>query len=161
MESVWWVFKTLYEKGLIYEGYNVLPYSPKLASPLSNMEVSLGGYKDVVDQAVTVRFKIDGTENSYFLAWTTTPWTLPSNLALAVGPDIDYVEVSDEADGAHYYLAKNLLGKYWKDGKGCTIVREVKGTDLVGMTYEPLFPYFASLRHLKKRVLSRLLQLIM
>ena len=77
MESVWWVFKTLYEKGLIYEGYNVLPYSPKLASPLSNMEVSLGGYKDVVDQAVTVRFKIDGTENSYFLAWTTTPWTLP------------------------------------------------------------------------------------
>ena len=146
MESVWWVFKTLYEKGLIYEGYNVLPYSPKLASPLSNMEVSLGGYKDVVDQAVTVRFKIDGTENSYFLAWTTTPWTLPSNLALAVGPDIDYVEVSDEADGAHYYLAKNLLGKYWKDGKGCTIVREVKGTDLVGMTYEPLFPYFASLK---------------
>ena len=143
---MWWVFKTLYEKGLIYEGYNVLPYSPKLASPLSNMEVSLGGYKDVVDQAVTVRFKIDGTENSYFLAWTTTPWTLPSNLALAVGPDIDYVEVSDEADGAHYYLAKNLLGKYWKDGKGCTIVREVKGTDLVGMTYEPLFPYFASLK---------------
>ena len=146
MESVWWVFKTLYDKGLIYEGYNVLPYSPKLASPLSNMEVSLGGYKDVVDQAVTVRFKVDGTENSYFLAWTTTPWTLPSNLALAVGPEIDYVEVEDEADGAHYYLAKNLLGKYWKDGKGCKILREVKGNDLVGMTYEPLFPYFASLK---------------
>lgn len=146
MESVWWVFKTLYDKGLIYEGYNVLPYSPLLASPLSNMEVSLGGYKDVVDQAVTVRFKVDGTENTYFLAWTTTPWTLPSNLALAVGPDIDYVEVEDEDDGSHYYLALNLLGKYYKDNKGCKIIRQVKGTELVGMTYEPLFPYFADLK---------------
>lgn len=146
MESVWWVFKTLYDKGLIYEGYNVLPYSPLLASPLSNMEVSLGGYKDVVDQAVTVRFKVDGTEKTYFLAWTTTPWTLPSNLALAVGPDIDYVEVEDEDDGSHYYLALNLLGKYYKDNKGCKIIRQIKGTELVGMTYEPLFPYFASLK---------------
>ena len=146
MESVWWVFKTLYDKGLIYEGYNVLPYSPKLACPLSNMEVSLGGYRDVTDQAVTVRFKIDGTEKSYFLAWTTTPWTLPSNLALAVGADIDYVEVEDEDDGCHYYLAKNLLGKYYKDGKGCRIVRTLNGNDLVGMTYEPLMPYFASLK---------------
>ncbi len=146
MESVWWVFKTLYDKGLIYEGYNVLPYSPLLASPLSNMEVSLGGYKDVVDQAVTVRFKIDGTENSYFLAWTTTPWTLPSNLALAVGADIEYVEVKDDDDGCHYYLAKNLLSKYYKDGKGCSVVRTVLGKDLVGMTYEPLMPFFASLK---------------
>ncbi len=146
MESVWWVFKTLYDKGLIYEGYNVLPYSPLLASPLSNMEVSLGGYRDVVDQAVTVRFRIDGTEKSYFLAWTTTPWTLPSNLALAVGEDIDYVEVEDEDDGCHYYLAEKLLGKYYKDGKGCRIVRRVKGKDLVGMTYEPLMPFFASLK---------------
>ncbi len=146
MESVWWVFKTLYDKGLIYEGYNVLPYSPLLASPLSNMEVSLGGYRDVTDQAVTVRFKIDGTENSYFLAWTTTPWTLPSNLALAVGPDIDYVEVLDEEDGCHYYLAENLLGKYYKDGKGCTVLRKVKGNDLVGMKYEPLMPFFSSLK---------------
>lgn len=146
MESVWWVFKTLYDKGLIYEGYNVLPYSPLLASPLSNMEVSLGGYRDVVDQAVTVRFKIDGEENSFFLAWTTTPWTLPSNLALAVGPDIDYVEVLDEDDSCHYYLAEKLLGKYYKDGKGCKILRCVKGRDLEGMTYEPLFPFFSSLK---------------
>lgn len=146
MESVWWVFKTLYEKGLIYEGYNVLPYSPLLASPLSNMEVSLGGYRDVVDQAVTVRFKIEGEENSYFLAWTTTPWTLPSNLALAVGPDIDYVEVEDEDDKCHYYLAEHLLSKYYKDGKGCRIVRTVKGNDLVGMRYEPLFPFFSELK---------------
>ena len=145
MESVWWVFKTLYDKGLIYEGYNILPYSPQLASPLSNMEVSLGGYKDVTDPAVTVRFKADGEENTYFLAWTTTPWTLPSNLALAVGPDIDYVKVKDDS-GDYYYLAEKLLGKYYKDGKGCEIVARMKGSELKGRTYEPLFPYFASLK---------------
>ena len=148
MESVWWAFKTLYDKGLIYEGYNVLPYSPKLASPLSNMEVNLGGYKDVTDQAVTVRFKVDGEENSYFLAWTTTPWTLPSNLALAVGPDIDYVKVKDDESGEYYYLAEKLTKKYYKDNKGMTVVARVKGNDLVGKTYEPLFPYFADLKTL-------------
>ncbi len=143
MESVWWAFKTLYDKGLIYEGYNILPYSPLLASPLSNMEVSLGGYKDVVDPAVTVRFKADGEDKTYFLAWTTTPWTLPSNLALAVGPDIDYVKVLDEDTGDYYYLAEKLLGKYYKDGKGAKIVKRMKGSELKGRTYEPLFPYFA------------------
>ena len=146
MESVWWVFKTLYDKGLIYEGYNILPYSPLLASPLSNMEVSLGGYKDVTDPAVTIRFKADGEENTYFLAWTTTPWTLPSNLALAVGPDIDYVKVKDTDSGDYYYLAEKLLHKYYKDGKGYEIVARVKGSDLKGRTYEPLFPYFADLK---------------
>ena len=146
MESVWWAFKTLYEKGLIYEGYNILPYSPLLASPLSNMEVSLGGYKDVTDPAVTIRFKADGEENTYFLAWTTTPWTLPSNLALAVGPDIDYVKVLDEDSGDYYYLAENLIGKYYKDGKGAKVVARMKGSELKGRTYEPLFPYFADLK---------------
>ena len=148
MESVWWAFKTLYDKGLIYEGYNVLPYSPKLASPLSNMEVNLGGYKDVTDQAVTVRFKVDGEENSYFLAWTTTPWTLPSNLALAVGPDIDYVKVKDDESGEYYYLAEKLTKKYYKDNKGMTVVARMKGVNLVGKTYEPLFSYFADLKKL-------------
>ena len=146
MESVWWVFKTLYDKGLIYEGYNILPYSPQLASPLSNMEVSLGGYKDVTDPAVTIRFKADGEENTYFLAWTTTPWTLPSNLALAVGPDIDYVKVKDEESGDFYYLAEKLVGKYYKDGKGYEVVSRLKGSELKGRTYEPLFPYFADLK---------------
>ena len=146
MESVWWVFKTLYDKGLIYEGYNVLPYSPQLASPLSNSEVSLGGYRDVVDQAVTVRFKADGEENTYFLAWTTTPWTLPSNLALCVGPDIDYVKVKDDETGDCYYLAEALVGKYYKNNKGYTVVSRMKGTELKGRTYQPLFPYFANLR---------------
>ena len=148
MESVWWAFKTLYEKGLIYEGFNILPYSPRLECPLSNMEVNLGGYRDVVDPAVTVRFKVDGAEkeNTYFLAWTTTPWTLPSNLALAVGPDIDYVLLEDDDDGSRYYLAKKLVGKYYKDNKGYKVISEMKGTELKGMTYEPLFPYFASLK---------------
>ena len=132
MESVWWVFKSLYEKGYIYEGFNILPYSPKLECPLSNMEVNLGGYKDVTDPAVTVRFKVDGEDDSYFLAWTTTPWTLPSNLALAVGPDIDYVKVQDEEGGEYYYLAEKLLGKYYKDGKGCKIVKRLKGSEMKG-----------------------------
>lgn len=146
MESVWWAFKTLYDKGLIYEGYNVLPYSPKLASPLSNMEVNLGGYKDVVDQAVTVRFKLDDEDKAYMLAWTTTPWTLPSNLALAVGADIDYVKVLDEESGEYYYLAEKLTGKYYKDNKGMRVVERMKGSELVGKKYEPLFPYFADLK---------------
>ncbi len=148
MESVWWVFKTLYDKGLIYEGYNVLPYSPKLASPLSNMEVSLGGYKDVVDQAVTVRFLEDGTKDCYFLAWTTTPWTLPSNLALAVGPDIDYVKVKDKESSEYYYLAEHLVGKYYKNADDYEVVERYKGTDLVGRGYTPLFPYFKDLKKL-------------
>ncbi len=147
MESVWWVFKSLYDKGLIYKGYNILPYSPLLASPLSNMEVSLGGYRDVTDPAITVRFKADGEENTYFLAWTTTPWTLPSNLALAVGPDIDYLKVRDEESGDCYYLAEKLIGKYYKDGKGYQIVSRMKGSELKGRTYEPLFPYFADLKN--------------
>ena len=148
MESVWWVFKTLYDKGLIYEGYNVLPYSPKLASPLSNMEVSLGGYKDVVDQAVTVRFLEDGTTDTYFLAWTTTPWTLPSNLALAVGPDIDYIKVRDKESGEYYILAEHLISKYYKNADDYEVVEHYKGTDLVGKGYTPLFPYFKDLKKL-------------
>lgn len=146
MESVWWVFKTLYDKGLIYEGYNVLPYSPKLSCPLSNMEVSLGGYRDVTDQAVTVRFLLDGEKDVYILAWTTTPWTLPSNLALAVGEDINYVLVLDEESGCKYYLGEECLDKYYKDGKGCRILKHLKGKDLLGLRYTPLFPYFSSLK---------------
>ncbi|MGD6729600.1 MAG: isoleucine--tRNA ligase [Pleomorphochaeta sp.] len=144
MESIWWVFKSLYEKGLIYEGYNILPYSPKLACPLSNFEVNQGGYRDVTDQAVTVRFLLDGTDDTYFLAWTTTPWTLPSNLALALGPDIDYVKVKDGKE--YYILGKDRLSHYYKNESDYEIVEEYKGTDLKGLRYKPLFPYFASLK---------------
>ncbi len=144
MESIWWVFKSLYEKGLIYEGYNILPYSPKLACPLSNFEVNLGGYKDVTDQAITVRFLIDGTSDTYFLAWTTTAWTLPSNLALALGADIDYVKVKDGDE--YYILGKQRLSHYYKDPASYQIVEEYKGKDLAGLRYTPLFPYFANLK---------------
>ncbi|MEA4859110.1 MAG: isoleucine--tRNA ligase, partial [Sphaerochaeta sp.] len=146
MESIWWVFKTLYEKGFIYEGYNILPYSPALASPLSNFEVNLGGYQDVIDQAVTVRFAVDGQKDTYFLAWTTTPWTLPSNLALAFGPDIDYVKVHDKTDNNYYILGKARLEHYYKDASTYEIVDEQKGSFYKGLRYQPLFPYFASLK---------------
>lgn len=145
MESIWWVFKTLYEKGLIYKGYNILPYSPGLGCPLSNMEVNLGGYKDVTDPAITVRFKVRGTDDTYFLAWTTTPWTLPSNLALALGPDIDYVLILDKATGDRYYLGESRLESYYKDADSYEILERHKGSELAGMRYEPLFDYFADL----------------
>src|SRR5690554_1400382 len=146
MESIWCVFKTLPEKGLIYEGYNILPYSPALATPLSNFEVNLGGYQDVVDPAVTVRFKIDGEQDTYFLAWTTTPWTLPSNLALALGPDIDYVKVKDVKDEVFYILGEGRLDHYYKDPSDYEIVQRYKGKELAGLRYEPLFPFFAHLK---------------
>ncbi len=144
MESIWWVFKRLYEKGLIYQGYNILPYSPQLACPLSNFEVNLGGYQDVVDQAVTVKFKIIG-EDAYFLAWTTTPWTLPSNLALALGKDIDYVKVLDKQSNEKYILGEARLGHYFKDASEYDVLEHFKGSDLKGYRYEPLFPYFKDL----------------
>ena len=90
MESIWNVFKNLWDQGLIYEGYKILPYCARCSTPLSNFEANQG-YKDVVDPTVTVRFKVIGEENTYILAWTTTPWTLPSNMALAAGPEIVYV----------------------------------------------------------------------
>lgn len=149
MESIWWVFKQLWEKGYVYEGYYILPYSPSLATPLSNFEVNLGGYKEVTDPAITVRFKItSGTGNFelpedgpvFFLAWTTTPWTLPSNLGLALGPDIDYALIRD---GEQYYLlAEERISAYYRENDEYAVVRRYKGSDLSGIGYEPLFPYF-------------------
>lgn len=140
MESIWWVFKTLYEKGFIYEGYNILPYSPALASPLSNFEVNLGGYQDVIDQAITVKFKLKDEENTYFLAWTTTPWTLVSNLALALGSDIDYVKIKDNDE--YYILAESRLSSYYKNADEYEIIKRYKGIDLAEIKYEPIFNYF-------------------
>ncbi len=148
MESIWWVLKTLWEKGLLYEGFYILPYCPRCATVLSNHELNLGGYKDVHDPAVTVRFKItEGNasvtdiDNTYFLAWTTTPWTLPSNLGLAVGPDIDYVKIKDGDD--YYIFAQSKLDTYYKNEEDYSIVWTKKGSELKDMRYEPLFPYFA------------------
>ncbi|MFA7229784.1 MAG: isoleucine--tRNA ligase [Victivallaceae bacterium] len=141
MESIWWVFKQLWDKGLIYEGYKILPYCPRCATPLSNFEANQG-YEDVIDPAVTIRFKSLDEPNTYFLAWTTTPWTLPSNLALAVGPEIDYVKIKDGAD--LFILAESRLSAYYKDSQP-EIVERFKGKTLEGRKYEPLFPYFAEL----------------
>ena len=140
MESIWWVFKSLWDRDLIYQGQKILPYCPRCATPLSNFETNQG-YCDVTDPAITVRFKLDGEENAYLLAWTTTPWTLPSNMALAVGEGITYVRVK-EKDVA-YYLAKDRLDVYYPSPDAYEGVTEVSGADLVGKTYEPLFGYFA------------------
>jgi isoleucyl-tRNA synthetase len=157
MESIWWVIKSLWDKGLIYEGYYILPYCPRCSTVLSNHELSLGGYKDVHDPAISVRFKIVGVlasnkdpaladlanGSTYFVAWTTTPWTLPSNLALALGPDIDYVCVIDGKE--RYILAESRLSAYYKHPESLQIAWKKKGHELAGIQYEPLFPYFADL----------------
>ena len=158
MESIWWVVKSLWEKGLLYEGHYNLPYCPRCSTVLSNHELNLGGYKDVHDPSITVRFKIkDKSEkgkeseipaNTYFLAWTTTPWTLPSNLALTLGPEIDYVLVEDVPNPQsptpiYYILAEARLPAYYKNESEYKIVWRKKGAELKGIEYEPLFPYFA------------------
>ena len=143
MESVINNFKQLYEKGLVYEDYRVLPYSWAAETPLSNFEVNQG-YQDKTDNAITVMFKLENGMN--ILVWTTTPWTLPSNLMLAVGLDIDYAVM--EEDGQKYILAEALLGRYKKQLEHATKVGSLKGKDLVGMSYEPMFPYF---KHLKDK----------
>jgi len=169
MESIWWVMKTLWEKGLLYGGYYNLPYCPRCSTVLSNHELNLGGFKDVHDPAITVRFKVKANgdrgsgigggipPNSYFLAWTTTPWTLPSNLALTLGPEIDYVLVEDQASSRspvpdpqsptstpqYYILAEARLPSYYKNESEYKILWRRKGEELKGIEYEPLFPYFA------------------
>jgi len=143
MESIWWVVKSLWEKGLVYKGHYILPTCPRCSTPLSNHELNLGAYKDVHDPAITVKFPDASAADSYFLAWTTTPWTLVSNLGLSVGPDIDYAKV--ESGGAAYVLAKARLGEYFKDGKDYSLLWTKKGFELEGMAYKPLFPNFGSL----------------
>ena len=140
MESVMWAFKALWDKGLIYEGFRVLPYSWALETPLSNTETRMDdAYKMVQDPALTVAFVLESGDN--LLAWTTTPWTLPSNLALAVAPDVDYVRVRH--DGKVYVLAEARLAAYAKELDGAEVLGTVRGSELVGQRYAPLFPYFA------------------
>ena len=156
MESIWWVAKSLWDKGLIYEGKYILPYCPRCSTVLSTHELAQG-YKDVQDQTVTVRFKItkapDGVKDpdmangkTYFLAWTTTPWTLPSNLGLCMGPEVDYVKILDKESGDFYIFAEARLSAYYKEASAYEIIYRAKGKDFIGAEYEPLFPYFASLK---------------
>ncbi len=141
IESEWWALKQIYEKGLLYKGFKIVPYCPRCGTPLSSHEVAQG-YKTVKERSAVVRFKVKG-EDAYFLAWTTTPWTLPSNTALCVNPDETYCKVS-AADGYTYYLAKALLNtvlsKISSEEKAAyEILEEYKGTDLEYKEYEPLF----------------------
>ncbi|BDU62482.1 isoleucine--tRNA ligase [Candidatus Borrelia fainii] len=145
MESVWWVFQTLYNKGLIYESYYVLPYSPKLATPLSNFEVNLGEYKEIHDPSLTIKFKIKD-KNEYLLAWTTTPWTLPTNLGIAVGKDIDYSKIFDKEKDETFIIGTKRLNHYYKDEKAYTVIEQFKGEYIKGIEYEPIFNYFLNQR---------------
>ena len=139
MESVMWAFKTLWDKGLVFEGFRVLAYCWRCETPLSNTETRMDDvYHDRQDPALTVAFELETGER--LLAWTTTPWTLPSNLALAVGPDVAYAVM--EEDGERYVLAESRLQAYEKELAAATRVGTLMGSELVGRRYEPLFPYF-------------------
>ena len=156
MESVWWVFKQLWDQGRVYRSHRIMPYSWKLSTPLSNFEAG-SNYKDVQDPTVTVRTKaLTGASatmsdllakepTTYLLVWTTTPWTLPENLAICAGANIDYVAVRDVTDETRpvYVMAKARLPHIFKKAEQCETVAEFKGSELKGTTYEPMFPYFA------------------
>ncbi|HNX52947.1 MAG TPA: isoleucine--tRNA ligase [Pontiellaceae bacterium] len=143
METIWWVFSELWKQGRIYRAHRIMPYSWKLNTPLSNFEAGRN-YQDVQDPAITVRVKLKGFEiaNACALVWTTTPWTLPSNLAICAGADIDYVAVRDAESGEVYVLAEARLGAYYKKEAEYEILRKFKGRHLEGLTYEPLFDFF-------------------
>ena len=140
MESVWWVVKELWDKGLIYKGFKVMPVSTALETVLANFEAGQN-YMDVQDPAITVLFQLED-EDAALAAWTTTPWTLPSNLAVCVGADIDYVKVADADSGRSFYLAEARLDAYREEHPGLAVEARVKGSDLVGRRYRPLFEYF-------------------
>lgn len=137
MESIWWVFKQLWDKGLIYEGYKSMHICPRCGTTLSNFEVSLG-YKETKDISITLKFKLKDQENTFILAWTTTPWTLPGNVALAVGKDIDYVKI--QVGNEYYILAEKRLEVVKDEYR---VIEKIKGKDLIGLEYEPLFDYFS------------------
>ncbi len=173
MESIWWVFSELWNKDLVYEGHKVMPYCPRCSTGLSSFEVSEGGYKDKTDKAVTIKFELEDEKGTYFLAWTTTPWTLPGNLALTVGGKIDYVKVEEVNSGEKYILARDALGvgrtldlmilpelggptvyvdsnKETEKQVGYKLIAEFKGKDLVGKKYKPLFGYYEKAQLLEK-----------
>ena len=156
MESVMWAFKQLYNKGLAYKGYRVLPYCPKDQTPLSAHELRMDAdvYQNRQDTTVSVAVKLRDEEDAYAVFWTTTPWTVPTNFAIVVGADIDYVEVrptEGKFAGKKFYIGKPLLGSYTKElGENYEVVRELKGAEMSGWRYYPVFPYFASESALKE-----------
>ncbi|MGA7281498.1 MAG: isoleucine--tRNA ligase [Acidimicrobiia bacterium] len=146
METVWWVFKQLWDKGLIYRDFKVLPYSYGATTPLSNFEANLD-YRDVEDPSITVRLEVLESQGpveagDYLVIWTTTPWTLPANLAVAVGEDIDYVRV--ESDGAHYWVSKDRVE--FAFGDNYRELASARGSELLGVSYDPPFDFFGEER---------------
>jgi isoleucyl-tRNA synthetase len=137
MESVWWAFAELHKKGLVYEGFKSMHLCPHCETALANFEVAQG-YKDITDISVIAKFELKGEPNTYLLAWTTTPWTLPGNVALAVNPNIDYVKA--EKDETTYIIAENLAEKILKENY--KVKETFKGNILVGKNYTPLFSYY-------------------
>lgn len=143
MESVWWAFKELFTKDAVYRGVRVMPYSTGCTTPLSNFEAQQN-YKDVNDPAVTIGFTLVDDENTWLVAWTTTPWTLPSNIGLAVNPEFEYVKIFDETHQRNYIMLELLLKSLYKKPAAAKykIVEKIKGSELVGKKYKPLFDYF-------------------
>ena len=144
MESVWWVFKQLWDKGLVYQDFQVMPYSWRLSTSLSNFEANMD-YRDVQDPAITVKMPTVGQGGEVLLIWTTTPWTLPSNLAVAVGLELDYVRARVPGDDTVYVVAQALLKKVLGD-EAEVVGEPLKGAELVGWRYQPLFDYFVEKR---------------
>ncbi len=144
IESVWWILKQLWDKELLYQGFKVVPYCPRCGTPLSDHEVALGYEENTVDPSVFVRFPLRDELGTSFLVWTTTPWTLPANVALAVHPDVTYVKieriVGESGDKEYLILAKDLLEKVMRDDQ-YKVVHEYKGSDLRGKHYMPLFTF--------------------
>ena len=158
METIWWAFKQLWEQGRVYKSYRIMPYSWKLTTPLSNFEAG-SNYQDVQDPAVTVRIKLKKPyqvfdpsnpvdfatllpdEPCFALIWTTTPLTLPANLAVCAGPDLDYVAVRDAKEKVIYVLAAARLEAIYKKKEDYEVVAQFKGSELAGWKYEPMFPY--------------------
>jgi len=141
MESVWWIFGAIWKKGLVYQGFKVMPFSAKLGTPLSNFEANLN-YKEVDDPSLTVKFKLEDEADTYLLVWTTTPWTLVSNLACVVHPNIAYVKIRPREGKTCYILAKSRLPHYFKDRESYEILSTFKGDKLYHKKYQPLFDYF-------------------
>jgi isoleucyl-tRNA synthetase len=147
MESVWWAMRQLWDKGLVYRDFKVLPYSWGATTPLSNFEVNLGGYRDVDDPSITVKLRVREDQGAvkagdFLLIWTTTPWTLPANLAVAVGPEIEYVAFED--DGSRYWMARDRIDSYLKEAPPTIAV--ARGSQLLGLSYDPPFDYFTGER---------------
>ncbi len=142
MESVWWVFSQLYSQGLVYEGLKVVAFSTKLGTPLSNFEASQN-YKEVDDPSIVVKFPLKNEDNTYFLVWTTTPWTLFANMAIAVSPDLDYVKVKDIKNQEVFIIGKTAFQKWFNDYDNIKIIEEFKGTVLEGTPYIPIFSNYS------------------